>query len=96
MVVVDELHKALNRRHFSVVRSIPAGAVFGLTATLRLGKAHTRLQAYGQRRDAELAVEPCSWKCATGSCSSSSTSALRVESARAAEPSRARTRVSAG
>ena len=46
VVVVDELHKALNRRHFSVARSIPAGAVFGLTATLRLGKAHTRLQAY--------------------------------------------------
>jgi superfamily II DNA or RNA helicase len=46
VAVVDELHKALNRRHFSVVRSIPAGAVFGLTATLRLGKRHTRMQAY--------------------------------------------------
>ena len=46
VVVVDELHKALNRRHFSVVRGIPAGAVFGLTATLRLGKRHTRMQAF--------------------------------------------------
>lgn len=45
VVFVDELHKALNRRHFAVVRSIPAGAVFGLTATLRLTQRHVRMQA---------------------------------------------------
>lgn len=43
---VDELHKALNHRHFAVVRSIPAGAVFGLTATLSAAKRHIRMQAH--------------------------------------------------
>ena len=45
VVIVDKLRKALNARHFAVVRSIPYGAIFGLTATLRLNKRHVRMQA---------------------------------------------------
>lgn len=45
-VIVDEFHSALNNRTFETIRDMTEAVVFGLTATLELGKAHVRLPAY--------------------------------------------------
>jgi superfamily II DNA or RNA helicase len=44
-IVLDEFHKAMNKRSLDVIRTIQPSAVFGLTATLRLEKDHVRLPA---------------------------------------------------
>lgn len=46
VVIVDEFHTALNDRMFETLRDMTTATVFGLTATLELGKAHVRLPAY--------------------------------------------------
>ncbi len=45
IAIVDEVHVALNQRHVSVVRDLPAKACFGLTGTLNLKKKGVRLPA---------------------------------------------------
>lgn len=45
VVIVDEVHVALNRRNVDVINDIQPLAVFGLTATLELKKADVRLRA---------------------------------------------------
>lgn len=44
--IVDELHEALAKRNFDVLRSIQPAAIFGLTATLQLKQKETRVKAY--------------------------------------------------
>lgn len=46
VIVVDEVHVAMNRRNFDVVASAKPPAVFGLTATLELKKKPIRMRAY--------------------------------------------------
>lgn len=46
VVIVDELHVALNKRNFETVKDIYPKAVFGLTATLGLKQRPVRLRAY--------------------------------------------------
>jgi superfamily II DNA or RNA helicase len=46
VIIIDEVHLALNRRNFQTVRSINPPAIFGLTATLELKKKHIAMQAY--------------------------------------------------
>lgn len=46
VIIIDELHLALNKRNLSTVADIKAKAVFGLTATLQLSKADVRMRAY--------------------------------------------------
>lgn len=45
VLILDEIHLALNRRNVSVVRTIRPKAVYGLTATLELEKKHVRMRA---------------------------------------------------
>ena len=45
VMIIDELHKALNRRSFETVRAISPLAVYGLTATLAMQKDHVRIPA---------------------------------------------------
>lgn len=40
VLIIDEIHIALNRRNFDIVTQIKPSAVFGLTATLELEKPH--------------------------------------------------------
>ncbi len=44
VLIVDEIHKAINKRSVSVIRKIQPKAVFGLTATLELQKLEVRMQ----------------------------------------------------
>lgn len=46
VMVVDEVHLALNYRQLEVLRRFQTPTVFGLTATLELQKHHVRMQAY--------------------------------------------------
>jgi len=46
VMVIDEVHLAMNRRNFQTVASINPLLVFGLTATLELRKTRVRLQAF--------------------------------------------------
>ncbi len=48
VVIVDELHLALNRRNFKVLDSIKPKRRYGLTATLKLEHKDVRLRAYAQ------------------------------------------------
>ena len=45
VLIIDEIHLALNKRNLDVVQQIKPLAVFGLTATLELEKPHVRLPA---------------------------------------------------
>jgi DNA excision repair protein ERCC-3 len=45
VVVIDEIHVALNRRNIDVVRIIKPKAVFGLTATLEMHKPNVAMEA---------------------------------------------------
>jgi superfamily II DNA or RNA helicase len=45
VLVIDEIHVALNRRTIDVVRAVAPKAVFGLTATLEIEKDDIRLRA---------------------------------------------------
>jgi superfamily II DNA or RNA helicase len=45
VVVIDEIHVAINKRNIDVIHSIKPKAVFGLTATLELEKPHVRILA---------------------------------------------------
>jgi len=45
VVIIDELHMAMNRRNIDVVAALQPLACFGLTATLQLTKAEVRLRA---------------------------------------------------
>ncbi len=46
VIFLDELHIQLNRRNIDTLKSIPAKAVFGLTATLQVKKAIVRTKAF--------------------------------------------------
>jgi len=46
IMIVDELHEAMAKRNFDVLRRVKPVAIFGLTATLQLGQKETRLKAY--------------------------------------------------
>jgi superfamily II DNA or RNA helicase len=43
VIVIDEVHVAINRRNIDVITSIKPLAVFGLTATLETAKDHVRM-----------------------------------------------------
>jgi superfamily II DNA or RNA helicase len=45
VLIIDEVHLALNRRNLDVVQIAQPKAVFGLTATLELEKPHVRMPA---------------------------------------------------
>jgi superfamily II DNA or RNA helicase len=45
VVIVDEVHVAINKRNADVIQQIAAKAVFGLTATLEVEKPHVHLPA---------------------------------------------------
>ena len=45
VVVIDEIHTALNRRNIDIVSLIQPQAVFGLTATLQIQKPHVQMPA---------------------------------------------------
>ena len=45
VVVIDEIHLAINKRNLDVIHTIKPKAVFGLTATLELEKPHVRMLA---------------------------------------------------
>ena len=45
ILIIDEVHLALNRRNLDVVQIAQPKAVFGLTATLELEKPHVRMPA---------------------------------------------------
>jgi len=47
VLIIDEVHVALNRRSIDIVRHIRPRAVFGLTATLELNKPEVALEAIG-------------------------------------------------
>jgi len=44
VVIIDEIHKQMSRRNFKVVEDIQPQIVFGLTATLQLGKKPIRMK----------------------------------------------------
>jgi len=44
VLVIDEVHVAMNRRSISIVSTIAPKAVFGLTATLELHKPDVRMR----------------------------------------------------
>jgi len=46
VVIVDELHLAMNRRNFFVVKYLRSKVRFGLTATLQLQKKEVKFRAY--------------------------------------------------
>lgn len=46
VVIIDEVHLALNKRNLATVSGIKAKAVFGLTATLQLRKKEIRMRAF--------------------------------------------------
>ena len=46
VVLIDEIHLAINRRNINTVRDIQPQVVFGLTATLELHKDHIRMPVY--------------------------------------------------
>ncbi len=46
VLIIDEIHIALNRRNIETVKAIKPAIVFGLTATLELNKESIRLPAY--------------------------------------------------
>lgn len=45
VLIIDEIHVALNRRNISIVGLIAPKAVYGLTATLEMHKAYVRMRA---------------------------------------------------
>lgn len=45
-MIVDELHEAMAKRNFDVLRSVNPIAIFGLTATLQMGRKETRYKAF--------------------------------------------------
>jgi superfamily II DNA or RNA helicase len=45
VLIIDEIHLALNRRNIDIVQKIRPKAVFGLTATLELEKVHVQFPA---------------------------------------------------
>lgn len=45
VLIIDEIHLALNRRNIDIVQKIRPKAVFGLTATLELEKIHVQFPA---------------------------------------------------
>lgn len=45
VLVIDEVHLAINRRNIDVVQQVGPKAVFGLTATLQMEKPHVRMPA---------------------------------------------------
>jgi len=46
VVIVDELHTAINRRTFTFLESLNAPVIFGLTATLQTELEHIKMTAY--------------------------------------------------
>jgi superfamily II DNA or RNA helicase len=46
VLIIDEIHEALNRSNFDVINIARPLSVIGLTATLGLSQKHTRLKAY--------------------------------------------------
>jgi len=46
IVMIDELHMAMNKRNIEVVKALNPLAVFGLTATLQVKKQEIRLRAF--------------------------------------------------
>jgi len=46
VMIIDELHLALNKRNIDVVRVFQPKAAYGLTATLQLDKPHVAMRAY--------------------------------------------------
>lgn len=46
VVIIDEIHLAINRRNFVVVKYLRPKVCFGLTATLQLQKKEVRFRAY--------------------------------------------------
>jgi len=45
-MIVDELHEAMAKRGFDVLHSVNPVAIFGLTATLQMGRKETRYKAF--------------------------------------------------
>lgn len=46
VLIVDEVHTAMNKRNFSVVEAIKPAAVYGLTATLEMTQKPVRMRAW--------------------------------------------------
>jgi superfamily II DNA or RNA helicase len=46
VIIVDEVHLAMNKRAFRTTAAIKAPCIFGLTATLAIKKKHIRMKAY--------------------------------------------------
>lgn len=44
VIIIDEVHVAINKRNLDVITSVKPLAVFGLTATLETAKEHVRMQ----------------------------------------------------